>query len=422
MIVCKYLEQGMLIQPNGNIRPCCRYTDGSQSITAPIKFNELYIKAKENMANNIWDSGCYRCKAEEDNGNSSMRTSSLELFDGEHPNPEFIRGVRPSNPSVEGVLTYLEITIGRYCNLKCRMCDPNLSTSWDEDLEHSGHLVSRFYGSVGNWEQDKALPKTIDTMLNLSRDDCKHLNELKITGGEPFLSEYLAEFLQRLVDWDLAQNITLDIFTNTTFIPKQKYIKNFNKFNTVYLNMSIDDIDERGEFIRKKSNWNKVKETINWYCKQHLENKNIFIIISHTQSLYNVLYFREFINWCTFNINDAILNDKNNIFLSTSQIFGPKHLSLYSLNDKQKDRLIELIDKDFESFDFSLNTNWSNQVYFSVNQLKNSLKTPEHSNIMAGLNNNTILKEFNKHERVVDVVRQENWETVFPKLKEFLNE
>ena len=41
---------------------------------------------------------------------------------------------------------------------------------------------------------------------------------------------------------------------------------------------------------------------------------------------------------------------------------------------------------------------------------------------MAGLNNNTILKEFNKHERVVDVIRQENWGTVFPKLKEFLNE
>jgi hypothetical protein len=35
---------------------------------------------------------------------------------------------------------------------------------------------------------------------------------------------------------------------------------------------------------------------------------------------------------------------------------------------------------------------------------------------------NTILKEFNKHERIVDVVRQENWATVFPKLKELLNE
>lgn len=421
-IVCKYLEHGACINPDGSVKPCCRYSDDSQYVSSPFKLNDLYSKAKENMAKGIWDKGCLSCYKEESTGNTSMRTNSLKTFDEiQHPQYKFIRGVRPSEPLIEGALTYLELTIGRYCNLKCRMCGPWLSTSWDEDLKHSNSLVKRFYGRFEDWTTDVALPKTIDTMLNLSKDDCKHLNELKITGGEPFLSEYLAEFLQRLVDWGFAEKISLDIFTNTTFIPKKKYIKNFNKFKSVYLNMSIDDIGKRGEFIRKKSDWTKVEEAVAWYCKLHIENKNIYVGVSHTQQLYNVLYFREFIDWCTTHIDKEILKDPDSFFLNTLQLTNPEHLSLYSLSNKQKNKLIELIDKDFESFDFT-DDKWNNQVSYSLLQLKNCLKTPSNSRIMNSLDTNTILEEFNKHERIVDVVRQENWATVFPKLKEFFNE
>ena len=414
-IVCKYLEHGMMIEPNGSVKPCCRFTGKSQYVSNPIKFNHLYSTPRHNMAKGEWDNGCLRCKREEDAGNTSMRTSSLLPYD------KFNRSVKPNSPEREGTLTYLEITTGRYCNLKCRMCDPALSTSWDEDLERSNSLVKWFYGTVGAWKKDKALPKTIDTMLNLSKDDCKHLNEVKVTGGEPFLSEYLAEFLQRLVDWGLAENITLDIFTNATFIPKQKYIKDFNKFNNVFLNMSLDGIGKRGEFIRNKSNWNTVEEVVTWYCKQHIENKNIYLGVSHTQSLYNVLYYREFIDWCTTHIDNKILNDKESFFLNTAQLSEPKHLSIYSLNDKQKNKLIDLINKDFNSFNFT-SSKWCKQVQHSLTQLKNSLQTSDRHNWHIMNSKNTILKEFNKHERIVDVVRQENWATVFPKLKELLNE
>ena len=418
-IACKYLEHGMMIEPNGSVKPCCRYTGDSEYVDNPIEFKELYSTPRDNMANGIWDNGCLRCKVEEDSSNTSMRTSSLLPYD------KFNRSVKPNSPEIKGVLTYLEITTGRYCNLKCRICDPVLSTSWDEDLEASDHLVKWFYGNNEAWEQDKAIPKTIDTMLNLSKDDCKYLNEVKVTGGEPFLSEYLAEFLQRLVDWGFAKNITLDIFTNATFIPKNKYIKNFNKFNTVFLNMSLDGIGKRGEFMRKKSNWSKVEEAVAWYCKLHNENKNIYIGVSHTQSLYNVLYYREFIDWCTMYIDKSILNDKESFFLNTARLSEPSHLSVYCLNNKQKTRLLELIDEDFNSFNFAdegVSSKWQNQVWHSLTELKNSLQTLDLAHIMDSLITTSALANFNKHERVVDVVRQENWETVFPKLKEFLNE
>ena len=29
-IVCKYLEHGMMIEPNGSVKPCCRYTGNSE--------------------------------------------------------------------------------------------------------------------------------------------------------------------------------------------------------------------------------------------------------------------------------------------------------------------------------------------------------------------------------------------------------
>ena len=151
------------------------------------------------------------------------------------------------------------------------------------------------------------------------------------------------------------------------------------------------------------------------------ENKNIYLGVSHTQSLYNVLYYREFIDWCTAHIDNKILNDKESFFLNTAQLSEPKHLSIYSLNDEQKNLLIDLITEDFKSFNFT-SSKWCKQVQHSLTQLKNSLRTPANSHIINSLNTKSALKEFNKHERIVDVVRQENWATVFPKLKELLNE
>ena len=402
MLSCKYLEHSITIEPNGLVKPCCRYTEPGVDYSS---HSSLFNVARQQMREGKWAQGCSRCSTEESLGNSSMRTNSLKPYNKFNRVPQ-----HDSNK-----LTYLEITTGRYCNLKCRMCDPVLSTSWDEDLEHSEPLVKWFYGSFGAWEQDKATPKTTNTMLELDRDACSSLREIKVTGGEPFLSEYLAEFLQRLVDWDLASNITLDIFTNATFIPKHKYIKNFKKFNTVFLNMSIDGTGARGEFIRKKSDWSKVKETVAWYCKQHIENKNIYLGISHTQSLYNVLYYREFIDWCTSNINDAILNDKESFFLNTTQLSEPKHLSIYNLNNKQKQQALQVIDNDFNSFDFN-NSKWHRQIQYSLTQLKNSLAVTLEDTTTSAIN------DFNKHERIVDAVRQENWATVFPRLEELLNE
>ena len=128
-----------------------------------------------------------------------------------------------------------------------------------------------------------------------------------------------------------------------------------------------------------------------------------------------MLYYREFIDWCTSNINDAILNDKESFFLNTTQLSEPKHLSIYNLNNKQKQQAVQVIDNDFNSFDFN-NSKWHKQIQYSLTQLKNSLAvTPEDTTTSA-------INDFNKHEIIVDAVRQENWATVFPRLEELLNE
>ena len=44
-------------------------------------------------------------------------------------------------------LEYLEIESGRYCNLKCRSCGPNLSSSWDEDVKNNDKVLTNFFGS-----------------------------------------------------------------------------------------------------------------------------------------------------------------------------------------------------------------------------------------------------------------------------------
>jgi radical SAM protein with 4Fe4S-binding SPASM domain len=435
-IDCKFLDHALAIRPNGRVLPCCRYTGDEEILTDNSEYNKefLFSRAKEPMKKGNWASGCEKCHIQESAGNTSMRTESLRLFnDLNIYNYQFIRGPRPNNPNIDGTLTFLEIMIGRYCNLKCRMCTPELSTSWDEDINRDNSLINEMFYNPSDWEEAKKLPKTVDTMLNLDKEACKDLNEIKITGGEPFLSDYLDEFLQHLVDWDLAQNITLDIFTNCTFIPKEKYIKNFNKFKMVFLNLSIDGIEERGEFIRKKSDWKAVSSNIKWYCDYALNNENIYVTIATTLVLYNVYYLIELINWIDNNIPDNILNGQNELnFLSTNKCFTPTHLSIYNLSVDKKKELINKLEKDFNYINKEVSQvkrssklegggQWSWNVYRIINQIKDDLSKGIDSR-KGNKAKITSFNSFNKRESKLDRLRNENWQEIFPELKEFLND
>ena len=72
-------------------------------------FGDAFTDVRETMMRGEWHPCCYKCKADEDTKGHQTRTEA-----NESPS-DFTDSVR---------LEYLEITVGRHCNLRCPSCGP----------------------------------------------------------------------------------------------------------------------------------------------------------------------------------------------------------------------------------------------------------------------------------------------------------
>ena len=179
--------------------PCCRFHDRFLS-DADKNPDDMFRDIRDTMMRNEWHEGCFKCKADEDSGKTSMRTEADEFFD------DF-------TDSVE--LQYLEITVGRLCNLACVSCGLEFSHTWDKDS------IALDYPNTYKIEHFK---KKENSELNLDDLDIQRLKNvrfMKVTGGEPFLHRQFLNLIVRLAESGLSKNIEIEIFTNCTWYPKK---------------------------------------------------------------------------------------------------------------------------------------------------------------------------------------------------------
>ncbi len=109
---CAYPFKAEMLMHGQPATPCCRFH------TRFLPDDKSFTQIRETMMRNEWHPGCYKCKSDEEVKGSSMRTEADEFFN------DFTDTVR---------LEYLEITVGRLCNLACLSCGAEFSHTWDKD-------------------------------------------------------------------------------------------------------------------------------------------------------------------------------------------------------------------------------------------------------------------------------------------------
>ena len=406
---CPYLFRGAVMQvPDGAIVPCCRYSSEEYD-----KYPKSFDKGYDDIWNDIRKkalegkqiSGCWRCYHDEKLGLKSMRQGALETANE-------INYDYKTNPNYnETELEFIEIQTGRYCNLKCRSCGPKLSTTWDEDLDNNSKVIQNFFGNnTQDYIDIKSKPKTNQSLSTIPKETVLNLKNIKATGGEPFLNDQFQVFLSNLVNWDLAKNINIEIFTNCSFFPKEQYRSLLPHFKNVKMNLSLDAIGDRAEFIRKGSIWSKVLDSLHKWIEVSLNNKNVSIALGHTLTVYNVIYLKEFINWIESSF-PADLITHNLLDLHLAQT--PEYLCLSNLDTQIQKQLDIII------------TNHKNEL-LAKHKSKNIIKIVNNSyeKISKGLSvsKKDLSNEFLEKANLFDDVRKENWKKTFPELAEVFDE
>jgi hypothetical protein len=231
---------------------------------------------KQDFLQGNWPKGCERCQIEEQNNIESKRQLDYKRWQDQYTQYQLT-----SNQFITA-----SIAFGNTCNLKCITCSPHSSSRWQQEYKEIYNMDIdnvRFY-------RDDFVEKFVGRAPNIVH--------LDIPGGEPFMSGVSEQhqLLKYYVDSGQSKNITLHYTTNATLFPEQTWWNLWQHFKEIDLQISIDGIGPKYEYIRFPGNWDNLVLNVKQY--QTKQSNNFRLSVSHTVSAYNIYYLDEFFSWC----------------------------------------------------------------------------------------------------------------------------
>jgi len=224
--------------------------------------------------------GCSRCWSDEEVGIESKRQRDYRLFTDHLDN----LSLKQKDFSI------VAVAFNNLCNLACRICGPWASSSW---VTEEKKIDPNTTATVFDWHTN---PAHIDDLYEYS----KNAKVIHIIGGEPFLTSFKEHlvYLNKFIDANNSNDISLHYTTNGTIFPDEKYINVWKKFKQVEIQISIDDTGRRFEYNRWPAKWNKVYANIKSFQQLEKENPTIGLSISYTVSAFTIFYAGDFAEWC----------------------------------------------------------------------------------------------------------------------------
>ena len=194
---------------------------------------------------------CHRCDSQEKTNKKSMRLGYAETHSDISYNPQ---------------LEYLDINIDYTCNLACVTCGPELSTTWRNELKLKGTTVR---------------PHIDEFIKNkLGKLDFSQLKEIRMWGGEPFLTNTHKDILNYVIAQGNAHNINLMYNTNGTQLIDNATKQLIEQFKFARISFSVDGIGEKFNYIRYPGNWQQVEQNLIWWKNNLPHNSMLSLTVT----------------------------------------------------------------------------------------------------------------------------------------------
>lgn len=275
------------ISPQGNILPCCKYQSQPTDPDFNIQTHSLkeysrsafLAQIQQDFLTDAWPAGCVRCEVEEQNNIPSKRQLDHDRWQEHYAKYDL---------NSDQWLT-ASIAFGNTCNLKCITCGSHSSSRWQEEYRD---IYNRDFQHVKFYRND-----FVDDFV----EQAPGILHLDIPGGEPFLSGVPEQkkLLQHYIDTKQARDISIHYTTNVTVFPDSEWWQLWSHFREIDMQLSIDAVGARYEYIRYPAVWNNTEHAVHRYIQQEKNILNLRLSVSHTVSAYNIFYLDEFFTWCS---------------------------------------------------------------------------------------------------------------------------
>jgi molybdenum cofactor biosynthesis enzyme MoaA len=254
---------GLATREDGAVKACCRsHPVGfiQNATLEEIWNNDTMQRIRKQVLNGERPLECAPCFNLEDQGVESLRQRHINGVI-----PEARINLYPDTPLQE-VMPFefptMEIKMNNLCNLKCRMCNPMDSTSWNDWQEIESHykkednfLVKKINDL--NLKNKPFLDSFVDTdnwWASLEKL-LPYFRRVEFAGGEPLMDPTHYKILDMLAPY--GHNIEIKYATNLTMLGKNNRTvwQYWPKFKSVAVNVSIDGINSSYEYVRGNASW-----------------------------------------------------------------------------------------------------------------------------------------------------------------------
>ena len=268
---CMHPFTGLATREDGAIQVCCRsHPIGfiQEQSLEEIWNGDTMKRIRRQVLNGERPPECAPCFTLEDQGVESLRQRHIK---GEIPEARI--NLYPNTPLQEVMpfeIPTMELKLNNLCNLKCRMCHPGDSTSWNDWAE-----IKDFYKDEGkviynlvaehNLEKKPLLDKFEDNpnwWASLEKN-LHHFRRVEFAGGEPLMDPQHYRILDMLKPY--GHQIEIKYATNGTTlgISKGRTIHDYwPHFRSVAVNVSIDGLGPVYNYIRGNGNYDEVEQNI----------------------------------------------------------------------------------------------------------------------------------------------------------------
>jgi sulfatase maturation enzyme AslB (radical SAM superfamily) len=266
---------GLATREDGSVKVCCRsHPIGNiqDNNLEEIWNNDTIKRIRKQVLNGERPSECEPCFSLEDQGVESLRQRHIigvipEARINLYPNA---LSALKEDYSMPFEIPTMEIKLNNLCNLKCRMCNPTDSTSWNDWKE-----VEEFYDKEKNFisENVRKLNLIKKPYLDKFEDNpnwwssfeklLPYFRRVEFAGGEPLMDPQHYRILDALKPY--GQNIEIKYATNGTTlgIKGGRTIHDYwPHFRSVAVNISIDGVDQVYNYIRGNGDYTDVVSNI----------------------------------------------------------------------------------------------------------------------------------------------------------------
>jgi len=311
------------LKPTGTVKICCVAAreisiDGKPAIIGRQKFDEIWNSRYMRDIRKAMLKGerlpeCEYCRRQDASGIQAPSFRDLNnrewMLRYDTSMDGMIEMARKMGATVKSPPSYLQLSLGNGCNLKCRMCCSDYSDQIERDPVHSKWSPNSPFpprAEAASWYEDDSF--FTDLMANP-----KLLQKLYVTGGEPMMSVRLQKILDVIVEAGRPTSVDISLNTNGT-LANPRILERLELFRNAVLGCSIDAYDPYFEYIRFPGKWNAVRRTLDKFR----EHPKLIVSVNPTVQAYNALNIVELFQFC----------DEQELICTPQIMYGPEHLTM----------------------------------------------------------------------------------------------